>query len=189
MQLKHNTARDACLLGSAVRNVPEAMTDMTNLRVIPYLIHFSRLGIVPEILDVSHHYFKIVKAEGPRLSQFINKHSEEEVSQVYRRMGSNIAYIEKLGVCHADLHCDNVIVQDGKPLIIDWEDAQLVGREFPSEVPMFYGGDANHFLGSYNVSARPRMLFISAYREEMKRPVPSLDEITNFIPLLRAAGA
>lgn len=104
--------------------------DTTGEEIVPYLIHLSKIGIVPKILEIEGGFaMKMVRVEGPRLSDVLGSSSVSELEKIYATLGKNVAYVNKLGVMHSDLHNSNVIVENGLPVIIDWDKASMIPFE------------------------------------------------------------
>ena len=102
----------------------EEILDTTGEEIVPYLIHFSKRGIVPQILGVEGGFAMTMrKAEGPRLCQVIRDATLDKLIGIYCSLGSSVAYINKYGIAHSDLDTANVIVENDLPVIIDWDKA------------------------------------------------------------------
>jgi len=108
----------------------EHLVDIADRRVVPYLIHFSERGMVPSIIRVKRNYWgplvrtrKLVTevVDGERVESVIEGPDLGELVSVYSILGKNLAYMNKLGVTHGDLHTGNVIIRRGVPLIFDWD--------------------------------------------------------------------
>lgn len=106
----------------------EGLTDITSEIIVPYLIHFGERGYTPKIFRVDGgEILRIRKAEGPRLSAFLETASREQLERLYMQLGVRVGYISKYHVVHGHLHTDNVIVERDKPVIIDWGQGSYVG--------------------------------------------------------------
>jgi len=106
------------------------IVDATGEEIVPYVIHLSKRGIAPKILGVEGGFMMTMKkAEGPRLFQALGSLELPQLQEIYRILGRNIAYMNKLGVMHEDLHTNNVIVENSLPVIIDWDKASLMPIE------------------------------------------------------------
>jgi tRNA A-37 threonylcarbamoyl transferase component Bud32 len=127
------------------KNATERMYDEN---IVPLFSHFSDMGIAPMILaKKDENFIETQIIEGVELDDILlylaskGKPDEEKyakicddygffsentkienVIDVYRQLGSSIAYISKCGIVHRDLHPGNVVVEGkNKPYIIDWE--------------------------------------------------------------------
>lgn len=111
--------------------------DTTGEEVVPVLIHLSERRIVPKIIGVEGGFaLRMIRAEGERLADVLKTAELDKLKGIYQILGTNIAYITKCGISHDDLHCNNVIIENGHPVIIDWDKASnlvVFAPETPEE--------------------------------------------------------
>lgn len=99
--------------------------DVTSELVVPYLIHFSKKGVVPKVLEIKDYVITMEKIPGERLGDLIRSSNLALLEILYARVGRGIAYVNKFNVGHGDFHLDNVVVNGLNPFIIDWETAHM----------------------------------------------------------------
>ena len=154
----------------------EEVIDVTSSAVVPYLIHFSKLGISSNVVEVDSCEIKMRKVLGPRLGELLNGGLKVfDLEGIYERMGHHVGVMSKYAVGHNDLHIENVIIENGIPVIIDWENAK-VG----------YTDDRLDFLQDTEMSlisrgfgkefAKLKNSFDIAFDREMKKPMITTPE-------------
>ena len=101
--------------------------DIVGEDIIPYLVHFSEIGIIPEIVDADNISIRTVRLKGPRLNDFLKAESNAvQLSKVYERIGFQVGHISNHGVIHGDLRTDNIIVENNVPFLIDWGSTKIM---------------------------------------------------------------
>lgn len=95
--------------------------------MVPYFIHFSDKGFVPEITRFSEGVVETEEVLGERLGELLGMiDSKGPLEDIYNELGVRVGYMfGNFPVNHNDLHVDNIVVshEDDLPYIIDWETA------------------------------------------------------------------
>ncbi len=131
----------------------EEIIDVTSCVVTPVLIYLGTKGITPRVLAVEgEEILTLQKVQGPRLGQLLE--SQEFVSpqadEVYVKLGTAVATISRYGLVHGHLHSYNVVVEQGRPIVIDWEQASY----FPGNPTRDFGGNLVMLLEDLRKSKR-----------------------------------
>lgn len=126
--LSAKSATVARLASLAVRCCYAAVADDVHRRAIPegeagvrfvhYYRRLSDLGLAPRILEVTDS--EIVTELHPTLRQWLDGGpSVEERDAMARKLIARIEEIHRHGICHRDLHVENVVLRDEVPLVVD----------------------------------------------------------------------
>ena len=94
-----------------------------------YLPRLSAAGVAPQVVEWVQG--GVILERGVPLPEWFERASGDAVALM---RPSVIALVEKLhgeGVCHRDLHWQNVVIFGDEPRIIDFEHALDVDREWP----------------------------------------------------------
>lgn len=109
----------------------EAVKDMAGKEIVPYLIQFSKVGIVPNIIGVKTSAnsktaeVRMVRVQGPRLDYLLENEGNEDLVRIYQKLGTHVGYMSKYDIAHNDLHTENIVVEKQKPFVIDWDEAMM----------------------------------------------------------------
>lgn len=126
------------------------LVDITSEVVIPYFIHFAEVGIAPKIVAVEGgEVLRIIAAVGPRLGEMLKAKTRiDTLCGIYAELGRRVGYISKYCIAHGHLHTENVVVEGGIPIIIDWGQAEYLGiaHENEEERYRFWKGVNTQFL-------------------------------------------
>ncbi len=100
--------------------------DTVNPDMVPYLLHFSQEGLVPELRNIdAAGPVTTEEIEGERLGDLLEiTASVDPLEPIYRELGESAGYIfGNFPVRHGDLSVHNVVVAYGEdsPYIVDWE--------------------------------------------------------------------
>ncbi len=100
--------------------------DTVNPDMVPYLLHFSREGLVPELRNFdAAGPVTTEEIEGERLGDLLEiMDSVDPLESIYRELGESAGYIfGNFPVSHGDLSVHNVVVdyEEDFPYIVDWE--------------------------------------------------------------------
>lgn len=161
------------------------ISDFVSCAVSPYLIHFGEKGITPKVLHAKSDELLILKkVEGPRLGDVLKSGIEEaRLKEIYEQLGSNVGYISKYCIEHGDLHTENIIIENGMPIIIDWGSASFFGIFFeePEKRYQFWiERDSKHLLrstrerlgevGKMNIYPQLENTYSKSFKEEILSP-------------------
>jgi hypothetical protein len=102
--------------------------DESHVRVIPqgdagvrfghYYRRFSDLGFAPTIVSMTDS--EIVTVRHQTLREWLNAGpSQAERHEMRRVLVKRIEEMHSHGICHRDLHVENVVLRDGLPLFVD----------------------------------------------------------------------
>jgi tRNA A-37 threonylcarbamoyl transferase component Bud32 len=161
----------------------ETVTDTVGSDIVPYLIHFSKMGIVPIVVGVkaatqARSEVMMVNFKGQRLDYLLENGNYESLIRTYLKLGIQTGYTLKYDVFHNDLHTENVLVRRGEPKIIDWEEA-MIGIKSCDDLHLLKDTEIvlRSHDRSYMYSALERA-FRAGYGQEGSKPIKTtLDEI------------
>lgn len=124
--------------------------------------HLERLAhckLTPEVIRWEPG--AVVVRAGVPLTDWLRTATPDAVAKMRPKALALVQSIHALGICHRDLHVENVVLIDGIPAAIDFEHACEVDREWPcydltgpsEQVPLLpahakFGG----VLGTYGIS-------------------------------------
>ena len=94
-----------------------------------FLPRLAAAELVPRIIRIDNNERCLERCEP--LSSWRKKSDQSEIKMMGRRVLEMIRAMHSLGICHRDLHDDNVVVKAGKPLVIDLEHAVEVDPAWP----------------------------------------------------------
>jgi serine/threonine protein kinase len=94
--------------------------------LMPRLAH---AGLCPRILHMDGWHLCLERCES--FSEWHRKASESELGAMRTKVIGLIQDLHAAGVCHRDLHEDNLVFKSGRPLVIDLEYACAVDPTGP----------------------------------------------------------
>lgn len=105
---------------------PDMIADFVDPKLIPLLVHLGLKEITPLVISSIDDLIEVEYVKGERLGNLLKKGEADLLKTIYKQLGVNVAYINKLLISHCDLHTHNIIINEGKPVIIDW------GKAYPT---------------------------------------------------------
>ncbi len=103
---------------------PTVQDTLTNLRHIPRFVSESHHVMIPmDILSDDRNLYSVMPyCSGGELFEVLEKKSrfsEPEARYWMCQLLKGLSFLKRCGICHRDLSLENLLVQDGKVLIID----------------------------------------------------------------------